>query len=165
MTDPEVSDVRTVFGVAAGAAYATLMGGVAAWLAGPEAALWVGPLVAPLAPKLRQCGDSTRRGIDAARSACPGGDCRQLSEAFMQATGRGDAITLVPRATQTLQTVEGVFSSPVAYHQAVLLENGAVVDPLLGATFLNVQAFVQYVVGSQGMAATQVMVNGRVVGM
>jgi len=91
-------------------------------------------------------------------------DCRQLSEAFIRATGQGQLVTLVPQAGQTLQALPGVFANPVALHQAVLLESGVVVDPLLGTSFPSIQIFLQTVVGPAG-AATQVMVNGQVINL
>jgi hypothetical protein len=99
-------------------------------------------------------------GIAAARAACPGGDCRQLAEAFIRVTGGGKVISLVPRVGDVLQTRAGVFPSAVSLHEAVL-QGSRVIDPYLGRTFPSIQAFRDFVVGPNSGAQT--LVNGQVI--
>jgi hypothetical protein len=103
----------------------------------------------------------TGAGITAARNACPGGDCRQLADAFIKAVGGGRLITILPTGERALAVREGIFSTPVAYHAGVLLQNNTVVDVFLSRTFPSIQSWKEFLV--QPGATVQIMTGGKVI--
>jgi hypothetical protein len=91
----------------------------------------------------------------------PGGQCDELSRLPVGELQEGELVQLVPKGDGVLPTLEGVTSTPWYQHTAVVLQNGSVVDPLLGASCSSVSAWRQAIVGEASGVLT--MVNGAVV--
>jgi hypothetical protein len=70
-------------------------------------------------------------------------------------------ITILPKGAGVLQTNPGVFSNPVGLHQAVVTPSGGVIDPLVGASYPSVEAFVNATVPAS--APYVVDIGGKIV--